>query len=692
MRSDIITAQHLARVAYVYVRQSTQYQAEHNLESQARQYQLVDRAKELGFTEVRVIDEDLGVSGAVGSERSGFKRLVAEVSLGRVGMVLGLEISRFARNNAQLYHLFDLCALFDTLIADQDGIYHPGAANDRMVLGLKGTMSEVELSLIKQRMLEGARNKAKRGELIYRLPVGLVKTEDQTIEKDPDERVRKSIEQVFVKFRETQSARQTFLWFIQENISFPSIRYGKYGKETVWICPVYGTIYDVLKNPFYAGIYAYGRRKSRARLEDGQIKKTRGHAIAMDDWQVLIKDNHEAYISWDEYVKNQGIMKENNVRTSVGGRGKPLKGNGLLAGLLRCRRCGRKLVVTYGGKNSKIPAYSCSQARLRKGDRGCISFGGMRVDEAVCREVLKVVEPLGIEAAFRAIEELNEGLAQERQLIELELQNAEYESERAYRQYNKADPENRLVCAQLERKWNSCLERAEEVRKKLSAKQTPVATLGEVEKRELLALSSELPFLWNSPSTTNEMRKQIVRSVIREIVCDVDMDNFLINFTIHWEGGVHTQLCVKKNRTGEHRNSTDKATVEIVGELTKILPDKAIAPILNRLKIKTGAGNAWNRDRVRSLRNQYGIAAFDRSQEKSFVSLQEAAERLGICPQSVRGLISQQIIKAHQAVACAPWIIPREELERDEVKSAAKKVKRGGNRAPRCEAQLTIFQ
>lgn len=221
-----------------------------------------------------------------------------------------------------------------------------------------------------------------------------------------------------------------------------------------------------------------------------------------------------------------------------------------------------------------------------------------------------------------------------------------------------------------------------------------MAPLAEVEKRELLALSSELPYLWNSPSTTNEMRKQIIRSVIREIVCDVDMDKFLINLTIHWEGGVHTQLCVKKNRTGEHRNCTDKATIEIVGELTKILPDKGIAPILNRLKIKTGAGNSWTRDRVRSLRNQYGIAAYDGSQEVGFVSLQEAAEKLGICAQSVRGLISQQIIKAHQAVACAPWIIPREELERDEVKSAAEKIKRGGNRgnrAPRCEAQLTIF-
>ena len=253
MGQEKIKGHHKSKTAYVYVRQSTQYQVNHNLESQRRQYQLTERAKELGFQDIRVLDEDLGVSGGLGTERAGFKKLVAEISLNKVGIVFGLEVSRFARNNRDLYHLIDLCALFDTLIADQDGIYHPGAPNDRMVLGLKGTMSEVEINLIKQRMLEGAKNKAKRGELIYRLPVGLIKTEDNKIEKDPNERVRKTIDQVFLKFRESQSVRQTFLWFIQEDISFPATAYGKFGKKRVWKPPVYGTIYDVLKNPYYSG-------------------------------------------------------------------------------------------------------------------------------------------------------------------------------------------------------------------------------------------------------------------------------------------------------------------------------------------------------------------------------------------------------------------------------------------------------
>lgn len=316
MGKEKIRDHHLSRTAYVYVRQSTQYQVSHNLESQHRQYQLVDRAKEFGFQDVQVIDEDLGVSGGTGIERAGFKKLVAEVSLNKVGIVLGLEVSRFARNNRDWYHLIDLCALFDTLIADQDGIYHPGAPNDRMVLGLKGTMSEVEINLIKQRMLEGAKNKARRGELIYGLPVGLVKTEDNKIEKDPNERVRKTIKQIFVKFREVQSVRQVFLWFIQEDINFPATDYGKFGKERIWKRPTYGAIYDVLKNPFYSGAYVYGRRETITKLVGDQIKKSAGRMKRMEDWQIKIKNHHEGYISWDEYLKNQKILENNNARTS----------------------------------------------------------------------------------------------------------------------------------------------------------------------------------------------------------------------------------------------------------------------------------------------------------------------------------------------------------------------------------------
>ena len=686
---------HLSRIAYVYIRQSTRYQSEHNLESQRRQYQLVEKAKAMGFRDVRVIDEDLGLSGGLCSDRSGFKRLVAEVSLNKVGIVLGLEVSRFARNNRDWYHLIDLCALFDTLIADQDGVYHPGNPNDRMVLGLKGTMSEVEINLLKNRMLEGAKNKAKRGELIYRLPVGLVKTEDNKIEKDPDMRVQKTIEQVFLKFRECHSVRQTFLWFLQEKVSFPSLRYGRYGVETIWKRPVYGTIANVLKNPFYAGAYVYGRRESKTYLEGSEIKKTKGHPLEIEDWKILIKGNHLGYIGWEEYEKNQEVISGNNARMAGLSRGAILGGSGLLGGLLRCKRCGRKLVVSYGGKQSRVARYSCCAGRLRRGEQDCISFGGVRVDEAVSKAVFKVVEPFAIAASLKAAEEVNKGIEEHCRLVELELESAQYEAQRAYRQYNKADPENRLVCLELEKKWNICLEQVEKIKEKFSSLQKPVAPLSEKEKQELCDLSSDLRRLWNFPSTTNELRKRLIRTVIKEIIADVDEANHLILLNVHWEGGIHTILEVKRNRTGEHTRCTDKSIVELVRQLAEQLPDKSIAPILNRLKLKTGAGNNWTRDRVRTLRNYHQIASYRKNEETNPITLREAAEKLGVCDQSVKKLIRQKIINAKQVVSYAPWAIAAKELEKEEVKIAVQRIKDGENRRNAyswCEGQLELFQ
>ena len=675
-----IRNEHLSRTAYVYIRQSTPYQKEHNLESQRRQYQLVEKARALGFKDVQVIDEDLGFSGGVGSERSGFKKLVAEVSLNRVGIVLGLEVSRFARNNREWYHLIDLCALFDTIIADQDGLYHPGNPNDRMVLGLKGTMSEVELNLMKSRLHQGAENKAKRGELIYRLPVGLVKTDDNKIEKDPDLRIQKSIEQVFQKFRQCHSVRQVFLWFIQEQISFPSIAYGRYGAEIIWRRPVYKSVYDVLKNPFYAGAYVYGRRESRTHVEGTEIRKSKGHALEIRDWKILIKDHNTGYISWEEYEKNQDILKENNARMAGMSRGAVLKGNGLLAGLLRCKRCGRKLSVGYGGRRSTVPRYQCRTGRIHRGEHDCISFGGERVDNAVNKAVLEVVEPLAINASLKAIEELYKGIEERQKLVELELQNAEYKAERAYRQYNKADPENRLVCRELERKWNECLEDVEAIREKLNALMVPLQPLSEEQKQGLMRLSDDLPKLWNTPSTTNEMRKRIIRTVIKEIVCDIDEEKNLVVLDVHWEGGVHTNLQVKKNRTGERNNCTDKSIVDLVAQLARQLPDKAIAPILNRLKLKTGAGNTWTADRVKSLRDYHRFPAFNSSEGDAIITVVQAAEKLGICNQSIMKLITQKLIAAEQVVRYAPWSIPIQELEKEEVKIAARDIRIGANR------------
>ena len=691
MTSEKIKAEHISRIAYVYIRQSTAYQVANNLESQSRQYQLVEKAKALGFHDVRVIDEDLGLSGAQGSERGGFERLVAEVSMNRVGLVLGLEVSRLARNNRDWYHLLDFCALFYTLIADQEGIYNPRTANDRMLLGLKGTISEVEINLIKGRMLEGARHKAERGELIYRLPVGYEKNAQNQIEKHPDRRVQQVIAQVFAKFRECRSVRQTLLWFVQEDIDFPTMEYGPFGKQLIWKRPVYNSVYHVLTNPTYAGAYVYGRHETCSGVEGGKIKKRR-RAVAMQDWKVVIEAHHPGYIAWDEFERNQALISANTRQRGEASRGPVLTGNGLLAGLLRCRRCGRKLDVAYGGKGGKVPRYACRRNRLMRGASDCLAFGGFRIDEAVGREVLKLVEPFAVAAAMAAIAAHNRADDEQCKLLELELQSAEYEAQRAYRQYDQVDPENRLVCAQLEAKWNDCLQRCEQVRERLRQQPTKVAPLSETQRQALLSLAEDLPALWNAESTTVEMRKQVLRTVIEEVMCDVDDDNARVLLDIHWTGGVHTRLSVKKNRPGEHRHGTDTSTEDLVRQLSAQLPDKAIAPLLNRLKIKTGKGNTWTRDRVRSFRSDHQIPAYA-GKPDDLLTLEVAARRLGVCAQSVRGLINDKVIAASQVIAGAPWMIAVPELEKEEVLEAVERIKRRMNRkSPRCENQLEIFQ
>jgi DNA invertase Pin-like site-specific DNA recombinase len=680
MKSDKIKQQHLERKAYVYVRQSSHYQVENNLESQRLQYDLIELAKDYGFTEVVVIDRDLGVSADGYSDRQGFKELITAISLNLVGIVFGLETARLARNGRDWHHLLEICALFDTLIVEKQEVYDPANPNDRMMLAMKGTMSEMELAVMKGRLLEGARNKAKRGELIYRLPIGLIKTQDNRIEKDPNKRIQEVLEQVFVKFRETRSARQTFLWFLHESISFPAIEYGQFGKTTIWKQPVYETIWNVLKNPFYAGAYVHGRRETRKHFDGETLKKTKGHMRDIKDWSVLIKDNHPGYICWDEFEENQAILCENAKRNGGLVRGPVLNGEGLLAGLLRCRKCGRKLQVSYGGTKGKIPRYACSMSRIHRGEATCIAFGGFRVDQAVGYEVLKVVEPFALEAAFAAVEKLQHNIEEKKRLLTLELEHCLYEERRAYKQYNSVDPENRLVCDQLESKWNVCLEKVDHVKRRLSDLDQSTQPISTQTKHVLFQLADDLPELWNAPSTTPEMRKRIIRTVIKEIVVDVDEVRSMIVLTINWVGGAHTTLEVKRNKIGVHRNSADKSIVEIVAQLAQQLPDQKMAPILNRLGLKTGAGNSWTRSRICSLRNHNGITAYQAHALHDMLTLEQASTALGICAQSVKSLIDKGLISARQVVAYAPWAIPAKELEKKIVKQAVDDIKRGENR------------
>ena len=449
-----ITAEHLGRSAFVYVRQSTADQLVHNQESPRRQYGLADRARQLGWTAVEVIDDDLGRSGG-GINRPGFERLLAAICEGRVGAVLAIEASRLARNGRDWHTLIEFCGLVGTVIIDEDGIYDPRHANDRLLLGMKGTMSELELSLFRQRSHEALKQKARRGALFLGVAAGYVKAGRDRIEKDPDQRVHDALKLVFSKFAEFQSVRQVHLWLRDEGIALPVKSHkAAEGRSIVWRLPLYNTVHNILTNPVYAGAYAFGRTMSKVSVEKGRKRVKRGLRRPLAEWDVLLKDQHEGYITWSEFERNQRVIADNATGKGALAKGAVRRGELLLAGLLRCGHCGRKMYVGYGGKAGR---YYCQGARVNHGTERCISFGGLRADHAVGAEVLRVLKPLGIDAAVKALEaQTSETSAAHRQL-ELALQQAHFAAAHARRQYDAVDPANRLVAGELERRWNEAL-------------------------------------------------------------------------------------------------------------------------------------------------------------------------------------------------------------------------------------------
>jgi DNA invertase Pin-like site-specific DNA recombinase len=467
-----ITGEHLARSAIVYVRQSTAYQVANNLESQRRQYGLVERGRQLGWSDVQVIDDDLGRSGG-GIARPGFEKLLAAICEGRVGAVLSIEASRLARNGRDWHTLLEFCGLVGTLIVDEDGVYEPRSPNDRLLLGMKGTMSEMELSIFRQRSTEAIKQKARRGELIRTVAVGYLKTDDDRIEKDADRRVQDAIALVFHKFVELQSVRQVLVWMTQEQILLPAVVH-TYGKQSIeWKVPIYRALHHILTNPVYGGAYAFGRRSARVKIENGRKRIIRSLHRNWNDWEVLIKDHHEGYITWAEFERNQRLINDNANRKSNMGRGSIRRGEALLAGLFRCARCGRKLTVSYSGKGGPTQRYVCRGASDQMGASNCISFGGTRIDRAVVQEVLDRLQPLGIEAALAAMNAHEEDDLEKRRQLENALEQARFEATRAHRQYDQVDPDNRLVAGELERRWNERLARVCAARMNSLAHLTP---------------------------------------------------------------------------------------------------------------------------------------------------------------------------------------------------------------------------
>ena len=662
MMTDKITQDHLTRTAYVYIRQSTPDQLHHNTESRHRKYALRDRARALGWREVVTVDEDLGRSGA-GSERPGYERLLAAVCRGEVGIVIAAEASRFARNGRDWHTLLEFCGLVGTLIADEHTIYDPRLMDDRLLLGMKGALSEMELSAFRQRAQAALKQKAERGELYNNVPIGYVRARGDRLEQDPDRRVQEAVALVFQKFRELGTVRQVLLWLHQEDIKLPATGRGRDEDGPIWKTPVYNTVYRILVNPTYAGAYAYGKTTSRTVIDNGRKQVTRGHRQSREQWQVLIPGHHRGYITWAEYEDNQRQIAENVTRYGEGRTGPARRGNALLGGLLRCGHCGRKLHVAYSGAQGDVPRYSCQGAHVNHGRPKCISFGGLRPDDAVVDEVLRVLQPEGITAALEAVEERGEAQADKRRQTELALEQARYEASRARKQYDAVDPDNRLVAAELEQRWNAQLAEVQRLEKELEAIPEAEHAMSSADRENLLALGTDLRSAWDQPTVTLATKKRLLRAVIAEIVAEVETG--VIRLTVHWHGGDHTQLEVKKNRTGNHRWQTSAETVELIRELARLMPDSQIAGVLNRLGRRTGQGRTWTEGRVRSARKYYGIAVYVPGEmaERGELKLWEAAQQLSVSKMTALRLIREGRISARQPCPGAPWIVQQGDVD-----------------------------
>lgn len=670
-----ISEDHLRRRAVVYVRQSTLTQLQLNQESRVRQYGLANQARDLGFADVETIDDDLGRSGSGLEERPGFQRLVAEVCSGQIGAVLCIEASRLARNGRDWHHLIELCGLAGTLVMDPDGVYDPRLVNDRLLLGLKGTMNEFELNLMRQRSLEAIRQKARRGEFRCRLPVGFRWTIDGKIEMDPDRRVQQAIRQVFDKFTALASGRQVFLWFRTEGLLLPSLQYDQLGAKVEWKPPVYRSVSALLSNPVYAGAYVYGKTEARTMVVRGRARRTIGHRKPREQWTVLIRDHHAGYISWYQFERNQELLAENRyVKHPVkrkAGRG----GQSLLAGLLRCGRCGRMMYVCYGGRNRTIVRYRCLGPRNHEQTYTCLAFAGTRPDQEVAAAILRAVEPSAIEAAFQAAERVTDEPAERRQALDLELEQARYQARLAARRYEAVDPENRLVAEELEARWDAALQQVRDLERSLRElcavpRATPLP-----DKKLLLTLAEDLPSVWNA-SNDMLLKQRITRLLIEEIVANVDEKASQLILIIHWAGGQHSELRIKKARLGEHGRQNDVGVMDLIKEMAGQFPDELIAATLNRLGLKTGRGNTWKKHRVTSVRSYLKLSCYDPHAPLKTLNAAQAAKRLGIDCRTVHELLKERLLSGRQVIRFAPWQIPVEALETPAVLEMVQNMKR----------------
>jgi DNA invertase Pin-like site-specific DNA recombinase len=671
--SEKIRPQHLRRKAVLYIRQSSAYQVAHNLESQKLQYAMERRLRLLGWDEVEVIDEDLGRSADGTTPRAGFERMVADVCLGKVGAVAAREVSRFARNSREWQQLVEVCRVVDTLLVDQDTVYAPRQGNDRLLLGLKGSLNEYELDLLRQRSVEARHEKARRGELVVSVPIGFHRTADQRVEKDPDRRVQEAIRLVFRKFEELGTVRATLLWFLEEGLKLPAR--GREA-ETDWKRPTYATVYRMLTHPAYGGAYAYGKSEPATRYDQGSPRKAIRRK-PREEWLALIPQAHEGYIDWERFEQIRTAIAENGAGSRTAGAAK--RGASLLTGLLRCRRCGRKLTVRYTGPGHDVPRYCCIRGWVDQGQTRCLAFGGMSVDEEIGRQVLRVVQPAVVEAAMTAHEEDRRQGAEVLGALRRDLEAARYAAHRAWKQFDAVDPENRLVADELERRLDAALDRARALEERISQYESSHQPMEIGSWEDYADLARDLEVVWRSPTCDARLKKRIVRALIEEVIADVDTTAAEIVLHVHWRGGLHTELRLPRRRRGQV-NHTSKDVVAAVRSVARLCSDDVIAGILNRNGLRTGRGNRWTRERVVSLRKWNEIPCYARAccVEEGWLKLSEAAALLGVSPQTLRLAIERGEITGEHPLSDGPWVINRRDLQ---TPAAQELVRRARNRS-----------
>ena len=646
--SSKVQARHLSRNAYLYVRQSTLRQVFENSESTKRQYALQQRAIALGWRieQVVVIDSDLGRSGASAVDREGFQRLVTEVGLGRAGIVMGLEVSRLARNSTDWHRLLEICALADTLILDEDGVYDPAHFNDRLLLGLKGTMSEAELHVLKARLRGGILNKARRGELEVRMPIGFVHDPQGRVRLDPDLRIQDSVRQLLRTFDRTGSASATVKAFREQGLLFPrhALKGPRHG-EILWSELTHSRTLFVLHNPTYAGAFTFGRTRQRKRPDGSTINKH----LPQSEWTTLIRDAHEGYLSWEQYEQNLQRLRDN--AKSYGEereRGAPREGPALLQGLAICAICSGRMTVRYHqwGKQTR-PTYVCQHTGIETGRPICQSIHGAGLDQAVGKLLVELVTPMTLELALQVQKELESRSAEHDTMRRQEVERARYECDLARRRYMQVDPDNRLVADSLEAEWNEKL-RAHEQANERYQKQRDADAAGITDKQRasIINLAKDFPQLWNDPRTPDRERKRMARLLITDVTV---LKGAEITAQIRLNGGTTQTLHVELPKRSWQLHQTPSAVVELVNQLLENHNDAEIARQLNAQGMRSGWGHEFNQAIVRRIREQHHLQSqYERLRARGLLTKQEIAERLDVQPDTIKKWRRAGLLRAHR--------------------------------------------